>query len=104
MLVVSVSKSRPSPRYNGKRGGKQHWYVYFINDNGVFSRKRISFFEALKFKRNIQPVRVRKCPCGWKSSVVGWDSIACPSCGAEVKYQIHKNITQLNGSKASKKV
>jgi len=46
--------------------------------------------EAIRYRRMVQPIRVRRCVCGWKSKIAGKATIACPSCGAEVKFEIVK--------------
>jgi len=91
-IVVGVSKAYPAPDWNGKRGAKKRLYVYGYLPDGRLRKFRVSILEAIKYRRLIQPVRTRKCLCGWKSRVAGKQDINCPSCGVIVPF-----IAKTNG-------
>jgi len=68
LAVISVSKSyihRGNHRH--KRGTKKHWHLYYIDDDGQFKTRGISYVEAAYYKtRRKHRYRYLCTNCGFK--------------------------------------
>ncbi len=86
MDVVGVSRARTSGSYvtkSGKkayRGERKHWYVYFYDENGKFSKRMISAIEVPYYGSLIRRTKTYLCKgCGTRFRSV---KAVCPKCGS----------------------
>ncbi len=77
MLSIDVSKTYGNGNQNKKHRTRKQWKHYFYDENGAFHTKRISFFEAIKWKLR-KKARITTCH-SCKTKFVSYDR-KCPDC------------------------
>ncbi len=88
MEVVGVSRPRTGGTVitkNGRkvyRGKRKHWYVYFYDDEGRFSKKMISAVQVPYYGSLIR--RRKSYVCGSCGNRFRSIERKCPSCGSKV--------------------
>ncbi|MDA4123925.1 MAG: hypothetical protein OK438_00550 [Thaumarchaeota archaeon] len=94
MTVVGVSRPRTSGSYvtkSGKkayRGNRKHWYVYFYDDDGKFSKRRINQVQVPYYGSLIRRRKTYLCPkCGTKFRSL---QDSCPKCGAKATKAVRR--------------